>query len=154
MNGGKDNFMDGEREVSFEDYAIVACGTLRLELNYLMKSGFLNIRKILYTKPGRHEDTKELESQLVRQIGNAKKYSNRIIVVYGGKYCYINAYEPSKSIDLIIQNQGQGIVRIGATHCMDMLIGAEDREKISHGGKVLWLTPGWVLYRDFVFQDG
>jgi hypothetical protein len=44
-----------EKHVSFRDYAIVACGTLNMELNHLKDSGFLDARKILYTKPGRHE---------------------------------------------------------------------------------------------------
>jgi len=74
-----------EERLSFRDYSIVACGTLNLELNYLKDAGFLDARKILYTKPGRHEVPHELESQLIRQMGNAKKYSQRIIVVYGGQ---------------------------------------------------------------------
>ena len=59
-----------ENHATFREYAIVACGTLNMEL-----SGFLNAEKILYTKPGRHEVPQELESQLIRQIGTAKKYA-------------------------------------------------------------------------------
>jgi hypothetical protein len=44
-----------EKHVSFRDYAIVACGTLNMELNHLRDSGRLDARKILYTKPGHHE---------------------------------------------------------------------------------------------------
>jgi hypothetical protein len=44
----------GER-ISFGSYAVVACGTLAPEINYLKKSGFLDAREILFTKPGRHE---------------------------------------------------------------------------------------------------
>ena len=62
-----------EKRDSFRDYAIVACGTLNMELNYLKSSGFVDAKKILYTKPGRHEVPQELESQLIRQIGTAKK---------------------------------------------------------------------------------
>jgi len=51
-----------EKDVSFESYAIVACGTLSMELNHLRDSGVLNANKILYTKPGRHEVPRELES--------------------------------------------------------------------------------------------
>jgi len=138
---------------SFRDYAIVSCGTLNLELNYLKESGFLDARKILYTKPGRHEIPRELEEQLVRQIGNAKRYSQRIIVVYGGKFCYINADDPYRTIDRIIEEQGPGVSRIKATHCMDMLASAEERERISEGKDVYWLTPGWLKYRRYVFQD-
>ena len=138
---------------SFGDYAIVACGTLNLELNYLQQSGFLNARKILYTKPGRHEIPRELEEQLIRQIGNARKYSQKIIVVYGGRFCYINADDPYRTIDKIIEEQGSGISRVKASHCMDMLASAEERERLSEGKDVYWLTPGWLKYRRYVFQD-
>ena len=138
---------------SFGDYAIVACGTLNLELNYLQQSGFLNARKILYTKPGRHEIPRELEEQLIRQIGNARKYSQKIIVVYGGKFCYINADDPYRTIDRIIEEQGSGISRVKASHCVDMLASAEERERLSEGKDVYWLTPGWLKYRRYVFQD-
>jgi hypothetical protein len=144
-----------ENHLSFREYAIVACGTLNMELNDLRDSGFLNAKKILYTKPGRHEVPQELESQLIRQIGTAKKYASKIIVVYGGKFCYINADDPYRKIDTIIQEQeesGVRISRIKATHCMDMLASEEEREKISQGKDVYWLTPGWMKYRHHVFQ--
>jgi hypothetical protein len=144
-----------ENRVSFGDYAIVACGTLNMELNYLRNSGFLGARKILYTKPGLHEVPRELESQLIKQIGNAKKYSQKIIVVYGGKFCYLNADNPYRTIDAIIQEQEERevqISRIKATHCIDMLASAEERERISQGKDVYWLTPGWMKYRQYVYQ--
>jgi len=63
-----------EKRASFQDYAMVACGTLNMELNHLKDSGVLDVRKILYTNPSRHEIPRELESQLIRQIGTAKTY--------------------------------------------------------------------------------
>jgi hypothetical protein len=141
-----------ESHLSLRDYAIVSCGTLSPEINYLQRAGFLDASKILYTKPGRHEIPRELEEQLVRQIGNARKYVERIIVVYGGKFCYINADDPYRTIDKIIEEQGPGITRIKASHCMDMLASAEEREKISEGRDVYWLTPGWLKFRRYVFQ--
>ena len=62
---------------SFREYAVVACGTLNMELNHLKDTGFLDASKILYTKPGRYEVPRELESQLIRQISNAK----RVIII-------------------------------------------------------------------------
>jgi hypothetical protein len=142
-------------EFSFKDYAVVSCGTLAPELNYLKKQGFLDAEKIIYTTPGRHEVLKELESQLIQKIDVAKKHSKKIIVVYGGKFCYINADNPYRTIDTIIAEQGAGISisRINATHCMDMLASESQRQEISEGKKIWWLTPGWVMYRDYVFQD-
>ena len=145
-----------ENRLSFRDYAIVACGTMNMELNYLRDSGFLDAKKILYTKPGRHEVPRELESQLIRQIGTAKKYASKIIVVYGGKFCYVNADNPYRKIDTIIHEQeeaGVEISRIKATHCIDMLASKEEREKIAQGKDVYWLTPGWMKYRHYVYQD-
>jgi hypothetical protein len=144
-----------EKRVSFQDYVIVACGTLNMELNHLKNSGFLDARKILYTKPGRHEMPLELESQLIRQIGTAKTYASNIIVVYGGKFCYINADDPYRKIDTIIQEQietGVKISRIKASHCVDMLAIEEERRRISQDRDIYWLTPGWMEYRYFVYQ--
>ena len=36
---------------------------------------------------------------------------------------------------------------------MDMLADESQRDEISEGKKILWLTPGWILYRNHVFQD-
>jgi hypothetical protein len=144
-----------EKSVSFQDYAIVACGTLNMELNHLRDSGVLDARKILYTKPGRHEVPRELESQLIRQIGTAKTYASNIIVVYGGKFCYVNADDPYRKIDTIVEEQiepGVNISRIKATHCVDMLASEEERERIRQGKDIYWLTPGWMKYRHYVYQ--
>jgi hypothetical protein len=142
-----------ESGISFEHCSIVACGTLSLELNYLRKEGFLNARRIEYTKPGRHEVPRELESQLVERIGKAKNHAEAVIVVYGGKFCFIDMNDPARTIDHLIAEQGKHIARIDATHCVDMLAGSQEREAIRDGQKVFWLTPGWVIHRDYVFQD-
>ena len=67
----------------------------------------------------------------------------------------MNIDNPYKTIDTMIQEQGTGvsISRINATHCMDMLASEKEREKIGEGKKILWLTPGWIIYRSHVFQD-
>ncbi len=144
-----------KEQLSFKDYVIVSCGTLAPELNYLRKQGFLDAKKIVYTTPGRHEVLKELESQLIQKINTAKQHSKRIIIVYGGKFCYINVDNPYRTIDTIIAKQAVGISisRINATHCMDMLASERQRDEISEGKKNWWLTPGWVVYRSYVFQD-
>jgi hypothetical protein len=145
------------KKKTFRNYTIISCGTLSPELNHLKKTNFLDADKILYTRPGRHEAPGELESQLIEKIDSAKKYSQNIIVVYGGKYCYINIKEPNKSIDYIIEQQGGNISRINASHCIDMLASEKEREEIaktiSKGEKIWWLTPGWIIYRHDVFQD-
>jgi len=142
-------------DLSFKDYAIVSCGTLAPELNFLRREGFLDAGEIVYTTPGRHEVPKELESQLIQKINAVKQHCQKIIIVYGGKFCYVNIDNPYRTMDTIIAEQAVGISisRVKATHCMDMLAGESQREKIGGGRKVWWLTPGWIIYRSRVFQD-
>ncbi|MCP4295831.1 MAG: hypothetical protein GY786_09515 [Proteobacteria bacterium] len=59
--------------VSFADIAIVSCGTLSLELNYLKKEGFLDTSHLFFTTPGLHEDIHELKAQLIQRINKAKE---------------------------------------------------------------------------------
>jgi len=143
--------------ISFSDIAIVSCGTLSPELNYLRETGFLNARQILYTTPGLHETPRELERQLLKQITKAKEMANKVIVVYGGKFCYINADEPTRTMKKMIEEQGPSVRRIQATHCLDMLASEADRERIAQevagGEKVWWMTPGWIKFRHHVFKD-
>jgi hypothetical protein len=143
-------------QTSFSDMSIVSCGTLTLELNHLRETGFLDARQILYTTPGLHEDRRELERQLIERIGKAKDRADKVIVVYGGKFCYVNADEPTRTMKTIIDELGPEVVRIKATHCVDMLASEEDREKIAlemaGGEKVWWMTPGWIKFRHHVFK--
>jgi hypothetical protein len=124
--------------VSFKGYTIVSCGILHRELHYLRSIGFLDADKILYTAPGLHADRDKLKSQLTRQLENAKKYSQNIIVVYG-KNCH-------PDIDKI--TQGNRISRLEAEDCIDMLADLEKRKKMSGGkiGSIFWLSPGWLDY--------
>ena len=138
--------------VLFEGYAIVSCGTLRPELNYLKDSGFLNADKIFYTTPGLHENVHELEKQLIKQLTNAKKYSQKIIVVYGSR-CYIDSVDPLKTIDKIIKEQGVDVLRIRARNCIDMIADMKQRENISGGKKIYWLTPGWLKFWKQIFKN-
>ncbi len=139
-------------QTSFKGYTIVSCGTLRRELNYLKDTGFLDADKILFTAPGLHEKQRELERQLIRQLINAKKYSRRTIVVYGER-CYLDPSNPYRDVDAIIQEQGTEILRIQARSCIDMLVSEEEREKISRGGKVYWLSPGWLEHWKQIFKE-
>lgn len=143
-------------QVSFSNIAIVSCGTMSLELNQLKKEGFLDTDLLYYTTPGLHQNVRELERQLVEKIQMARKKTDKIIVVYGGKYCYVNVDEPLRNIRTIIEEQGAGIVRVQATHCMNMIADDDQTEKIGEeltaGEKVWWMTPGWVKYRKQVFK--
>jgi hypothetical protein len=142
--------------ISFSDIAIVSCGTLSLELNHLKKEGFLDTDHLFFTTPGLHEDVRELERQLIEKINKAKEKADKVLVVYGGKFCYVNADEPLRTMRTIIEEQGPDVARIEATHCMDMIAGEEERERIAQevagGEKVWWMVPGWIKFRHKVFK--
>ena len=142
--------------ISFVDIAIVSCGTLSMELNHLRDEGFLDTQHLFLTTPGLHEDIRELERQLIERIQKAEEKADKVLVVYGGKFCYVNADEPTRTMRTIIQEQGPGVTRIGATHCMDMIASQADRDRVGREvageEKVWWMTPGWVKFRDKVFK--
>jgi len=141
---------------SFKNTAIVACGTMSPEINHLAKEGFLDTQHIFYTTPGLHQDIPELEKQLIKFIEKAKAVTKGVIVVYGGKYCYVSPDNPTRLMQTIIKEQGLDVARIEATHCMGMLASNEEMENIKNelaGGEPVWfMTPGWVKYRKQVFK--
>jgi len=143
-------------DISFADIAIVSCGTLSLELKHLRAEGFLDTEHLFFTTPGLHEDIHELERQLLARIAKARGKAGKVLVVYGGKFCYVNADEPTRTMQQIITEQGAGVARIQATHCMDMLASEAERERIAAevagGEKVWWMTPGWIKFRHKVFK--
>ena len=142
--------------ISFSNIAIVSCGTLSLELNHLNQAGFLNAPHFFYTTPGLHEDPQELEKQLLHRISKAKEKADKVLVVYGGKFCYVNANNPTRTMRKIIEEQGPNVARVEATHCMDVLASEEERERIAQemagGEKVWWMTPGWIKFRYHMFK--
>lgn len=125
---------------------------MQLELEYLRKEGFLNPIKILYTMPGLHNNFHELKKQLERQLDNAKKYSENIVVVYGSR-CYIDTEDPARDIDRLIQAKHNNATRIEVKNCIDILASIDEREKIRAGNKVYWLCPGWLKYWKQIFKD-
>ncbi len=141
---------------SFKDTAIVACGTMSPEINHLAEEGFLDTQHIFYTTPGLHQNIPELEKQLIKFIEKAKGVAKGVIVVYGGKYCYVNPDNPTRLMQTIIKEQGLNVTRVEATHCMGMLASDEEMENIKNelaGGEPVWfMTPGWVKYKKQVFK--
>ncbi len=138
--------------VNFKRHVVVSCAVMRPELERLREDGFLNPAKVLYTSPGLHENPRELEKQLKRQLKNAKRHSENIIVIYG-KRCYIDISNLFRDIDKLLQEEGGNIKRINAANCIDMLASAAEREQISAGKRIYWLSPGWVEYWRQIFKD-
>jgi hypothetical protein len=143
------------RLTTFEDRCIISCGMLHPEISYLMQTGFLNPRRVLFTPPGLHALPHKLEEHLLRRLAPARAWcpDHRIIVVYGKK-CYVNTDDPLKRLDSILQTHGQGIVRVQGEYGYDMLSGFEERQRIGGGrqDKILWFTPGWLKSWKAVYQ--
>lgn len=137
---------------SFTGISLVCCGTLRKEVQHLEESGFLDADRIFYTTPGLHELPRELERQLVRQAARAREQSNAVIVLYGDR-CFVDSADYSRTIDVVLREQGENIVRINAHNCIDMLASHEQRERLAGGRKVYWLAPGWIAFRKNVFHE-
>ena len=141
---------------SFNNIAIVSCGVMSLEIHALQDEGFLDSPHVFYTTPGLHQDPSELERQLFTQVKKAKERVDKVIVVYGGKFCYVNVKEPARTMKVLINELQPGVVRINATHCMDMIASEEERSRIARevagGESVWWMTAGWIKYRNQVFK--
>jgi len=125
---------------------------MRMELEALRRSGFLDTDKVLYCAPGLHEWPWELEKQLPRQLSRAAQASPRLIVVYGKK-CFKDLNQPARETDALIQETVGNAARVNASNCVDMLASAKEREEMAGSEKVHWLTPGWLKHWDFIFKD-
>jgi hypothetical protein len=140
---------------TFEDRCIISCGMLHPEITHLMESGFLNPRRLFFTPPGLHAVPDKLEQHLLRKLTQAREWcaDDQIIVVYGKK-CYISTDEPLKRVDSILEEAGQGMVRVQGEYGYDMLAGFEERQQISGGrqDKILWFTPGWLKQWKVIYQ--
>ena len=142
--------------ISFSDSAVVACGVMSLELRALQDEGFLDTPHVFYTPPGLHQDPLELESQLFGKVKKAREKADKVIVVYGGKFCYVNTREPTRTMKTLMSELQPNAVRINATHCMDMIADEDERNRIAGemagGESVWWMTAGWIKYRNQVFK--
>ncbi len=137
---------------SFKGASIVACGTVRREVRKLADDGLLDADRLFFTGPGLHEWPRELESQLARQLGKARKRSGKVIVAYGEK-CYLDTVDPWRDTDALLREQGPEFRRVRAKNCVDMFADAEERRRIASGRRVYWLTPGWLEHWDYIFKD-
>jgi len=142
---------ESAKRTSFQGHSIVACGTLRREIQALADEKFLDADKVLFTAPGLHEWPRVLEKQLTRQMTKAREASEKVLVVYGEK-CYLD-FEADIDTDGLLRRLGPEYRRVRATNCVDMLASREERARIASGAKVYWLPPGWLEHWDFIFKD-
>ena len=137
---------------SFKGCSIVCCGILRREVDHLVRSGFLDADRVLYTAPGLHERPEELERQLIRQLKKADEISERVIVLYG-KRCFFDPHEPFKTVESMVREHTRNGSRINAGNCIDMLASEDERRTISGGDNAYWLSPGWAEHWKYIFKE-
>lgn len=140
----------------FKNSCIVSCGILYPEMRHLMDTGFLNPHRILFTPPGLHAKPDELERQLLKRLAQTREScpNHKIIVAYGKK-CYVDADEPVKRVDTILQTaQDREISRLQGDYGYDILASFDDRQRISGGreSKTLWFTIGWLKSWKTIYQ--
>lgn len=131
--------------------AVVACGVMRPELTHLQEEGKLDVASIHYTAPGLHDNPEELERQLRQRLDQALQDADKVIVGFGDR-CMINPSAPERTVDGILAEYGDRVVRLDAGNCAEFLADAKTREEIATGRQVYWLTPGWLKYRKAVFR--
>ena len=144
-----------ESKGRFENRCIISCGMLQPEINHLTETGFLNPLKTFYTPPGLHALPEKLEQHLLRRVEQARLLcpDDRILVVYG-RSCYMDPDQPDKGVDSILEEAGDGIVRVQGEYGYDMLVDMEERQRISGGrqDRILWFTNGWLMNWKLVYQ--
>ena len=151
----EEGVMPDRVDTGYENRCLISCGMLHPEINYLIKTGFLNRQRTFFTPPGLHAIPERLEEYLHKRLELAREWcsDHEIIVVYGKK-CFVSADEPLKRVDTILQEAGQEIIRVQGDYGYDMLAGYEERQRISEGRqeKFLWFTPGWLRSWKTIFQ--
>jgi hypothetical protein len=138
-----------------EDYCLISCGMLNMEIKHLVNKGFLNPIHVYFTAPGLHALPDRLEQQLLDRLSKAQTVcpDSKVVVVYGKK-CYVHTDHPRRRVDTILQEADQDVVRVQGEYGYDMLAGYEDRQRISDGrqDRILWFTPGWLKSWKAIYQ--
>ncbi len=131
---------------------IVACGTLRRDLETLQEEGRLSSVRLLCTDICLKERPKELERQLREKPEEAIAAGDPVLVLYGTG-CFSDSADFSRSIDSIIEDAGVEAARVKEQSCVEMFASEEEKERLAEGQKAHWLMPAWIEARDEVFRE-
>ena len=138
-------------ESRFEDKSLVTCEALRPEIERLRSLGELNVKAVHYIHPGGHERPRLVEEQLPEKLAQAAQTSDKVIVALGVK-CFFDLDNPDRNIDALIKSTGVDAQRVRAEDCVDMLADQDRRSEIAAGRSIYWMTPGWVIERQKIFE--
>ena len=135
----------------FSEVTLVTCEVLKPEIERLRAEGLIEFKSVHYTHPGSHERPALLEKDLPEKLSDASKDSDHIVVALGKK-CFFDLEDPERGIDALMASTGIKARRVDMEDCVDLLAGKESREEIAGGRSIYWLTPGWMLERQKVFE--
>jgi hypothetical protein len=135
----------------FKDKALVTCEALRPEIDRLRESGELDIQEVFYVHPGSHERPWIIEEQLPERLAEASQGDRKVLVALGTK-CFFDLDNPERNIDALIESTGVDAKRVNAEDCVDMLADKNRRAEISDGRSIYWMTPGWMIEREKIFD--
>ena len=135
----------------FLNKTLVTCEVLRPEIERLRTEGAMTFKDVYYVHPGGHERPALLEEQLPEALSKASQDHDRVIIALGSK-CFFDLNAPERNIDALIASTGVAAKRVDAEDCVDMLAGKKSRIEIAAGRNIYWLTPGWMIEREKVFE--
>ncbi len=111
---------------------IISCGMLEAELEYLLRKHGKDVTP-RYLDPALHVNFDKLKAELTGALEEACQEGSRTKVIYG--YCHPEMAE-------ILEPYCA--TRIGAANCLEALLGAPEMARLEAGGKVIYLTAGWL----------
>ena len=136
---------------NYKDIILVVCEALRPEIERLREAGEIDFKDVLYVHPGSHERPRILEEQLPDRLAQAAESGSRVVVALGTK-CYFDLDNPERNIDALIAASPAKARRVQAEDCVDMLADTGQRSEIAQDRSIYWMTPGWVLEREKIFE--
>lgn len=120
----------------------ISCGIFREELEYLIEKKKLG-RNVVFLDAVLHVNFDKLKAKLVNALEENSKNKIELKVLYG--YCH-------PEIGEIMERYGAK--RIGASNCLEAMIGAEEMQRLDSEAKTFFLSAGWVNHWEEMFIQG
>jgi hypothetical protein len=123
---------------------IVACGVFAPELEKILPRLRRDLPEIrietLFLPPALHNSYGEMEKHIKQAL--EKLGGQRILLLYGSK-CHP---------DMTALAGDSGAVCPEEANCIEILTGAEKKKALDQGGKIFYLSAGWLLHWQDIFD--
>lgn len=113
-------------------FTFISCGMLKTELEYLLREHGQDM-PVRYLDPALHVNFDKLKAELTRALEETHHAGSQTKVIYG--YCHPEMAE-------ILEPYCA--TRIAAANCLEALLGASEMARLEAGGKIIYLTAGWL----------